>query len=163
MSGQGTGTRTSALFHLRDYRTSDFDRLCQIDQQCFPPAIACAARELGETVSEPGAFTLVAESEDGETAGFVIASKPVQESGHIITLDVLPQFRRRGIGTQLMKATEERLRSLDATRIVLETPMASGPAQSLYRKLGFSRVGFVKGYYQDGTDAWLMEKRFDSQ
>ncbi len=58
-----------------------------------------------------------------------------------------------------MRAAESRLEALAVERIVLETPMASGGAQALYRKLGFARVGYVKSYYPDGTDAWLMEKR----
>jgi ribosomal-protein-alanine N-acetyltransferase len=150
---------TSAPFRLRDYQDSDFKRLCEIDQECFPPAIACAARELQEMVNDATAFAIVAESEQGEVAGFIIASKPVEKSGHIVTLDVVPAFRRQGAGELLLQKVEERLRTIDVERIVLETPMASGGAQALYRKLGFARVGFIKGYYRDGTDAWLMEKQ----
>ncbi len=162
MSAQGTKTKTSAPFQLRDYRSSDFERLCEIDRECFPPAIACAARELDDAVKEPNSFAIVAEAETGDVAGFIIASKPGGNTGHIVTLDVLPEFRRRGLGEQLLRAAEERLQALSADKIVLETPMASGGAQALYRKRGFARVGYVKGYYPDGTDAWLMEKRPES-
>lgn len=158
MKAQGTKMETSAPFRLRDYQDSDFTRLCEIDQECFPPAIACAAKELQEMVNDANTFAIVAESEDGQVAGFVIASKPGEKSGHIVTLDVVPPFRRQGAGEMLLQKAEERLRTNDVERIVLETPMASGGAQALYKKLGFARVGFVKGYYRDGTDAWLMEK-----
>jgi ribosomal-protein-alanine N-acetyltransferase len=159
MSAQGTKTQTSAPFQLRDYRPSDFERLCEIDRQCFPPAIACAARELDEAVKEPTSFAIIAEADAGTVAGFIIASKPRDSTGHIVTLDVLPEFRRRGLGEKLLRAAEDRLVALKVDKIVLETPMASGGAQALYRKLGFVRVGYVKGYYSDGTDAWLMEKQ----
>jgi ribosomal-protein-alanine N-acetyltransferase len=159
MSAQGTKMQTSAPFQLRDYRPSDFERLCEIDRQCFPPAIACAARELDETAREPSSFAIIGEADGGAVAGFIIASMPRGNTGHIVTLDVVPEFRRQGLGEKLLRAAEDRLLALKVDRIVLETPMASGGAQALYRKLGFVRVGYVKGYYSDGTDAWLMEKQ----
>jgi ribosomal-protein-alanine N-acetyltransferase len=114
-------------------------------------------------VSGANTFAIVAEADDGQVAGFVIAAKPAEKSGHIVTLDVLPPFRRQGAGEMLLQRAEERLRTIDVERIVLETPMASGGAQALYKKLGFARVGFVKGYYRDGTDAWLMEKQLTGE
>jgi ribosomal-protein-alanine N-acetyltransferase len=158
MSAQGTKAQASVPFPLRDYQPSDFERLCEIDRECFPPAIACAAKELDEAAKDPSSFAIIAEADAGTVAGFIIASKPRGNTGHIVTLDVLPDFRRRGLGQQLLRAAETRLLALEVEKIVLETPMASGGAQALYRKLGFVRVGYVKGYYPDGTDAWLMEK-----
>ena len=76
----------------------------------FPAGIAvlhaAAARlHAGGGVGEPGE-----ESEnDSGAVGFIVAE--AGRAGHIITIDVLDEFRRSGLGSQLMAAAEDRLRS----------------------------------------------------
>ena len=149
---------TAEAFQLRDYHSSDLTRLSEIDRECFPPEIACAAAQLRAMMREERGFAIVAEVEDEGVVGFVIASKIEPKLGHIVSLDVLPRFRRQGIGTSLMSAAGGRLAALGAETLRLETPESSQGAQQLYRKLGLSRVGFIEGYYSDGAGGWVMEK-----
>ena len=148
----------SESFRLRDYRVSDLQRLSEIDGECFPPEIACAADQLRVMMRGGAGFAVVAEIEHEGIVGFVVASRLESGQGHIITLDVLSRFRRQGIGTSLMRAAEERLAGQGAETLRLETPEFSRGAQELYRKLGFRRVGFIERYYSNGWGGWVMEK-----
>lgn len=52
--------------------------------------------------------------------------------------------RRRGLGAALMRAVEDAARAAGKTLLVLDT--ASGDAERLYERLGWTRVGPVPGY-----------------
>ena len=56
-------------FRTRDFRRADFETLWRIDQACFDPQLAYSRLELAFYMRRPGAFTLVAEAEDGEVSG----------------------------------------------------------------------------------------------
>jgi ribosomal protein S18 acetylase RimI-like enzyme len=151
-----TAARTEA-FLLRDYSAQDLEQFCALDRQCFPEKIAYPPETMRETIEQKGAFSIVAEDESGKVAAFVVAGRTSPRIGHIATIDVSSRFRRRGLGTRLMRAAEARLASLGVRKIRLETATGN-PARRLFAKLGYQRVGKIEGYYPDGTDAWVMEK-----
>ncbi len=79
--------------------------------------------------------------------------------GHIISIAVLPEYRRRGIGTALMKAAMDALRKVYGCReVYLEVRVSNMPAIKLYEKLGFRKVKVIPMYYLDGEDAYLMAR-----
>src|SRR6202021_1354830 len=98
-------------FTLRDYSPSDFERLYEINQACYPRGIAYSRRMLRWYLGERGAFCIVAEA-TGEAEppiiGFLIADHR-GEDGYIVTIDVLAEQRRSGVGTALLQETERRL------------------------------------------------------
>ncbi len=51
-------------FILRDYRASDFERLWQIDQLCFPQGISYTQMELSGFIAGRNSITLVAEFDE---------------------------------------------------------------------------------------------------
>ncbi|MEA3349387.1 MAG: GNAT family N-acetyltransferase [Chloroflexota bacterium] len=78
-----------------------------------------------------------------------------QDLAWIATLGVLPAYRRRGIGSMLLQACEN---ALDISQIRLSVRAKNLPALSLYRLHGYQRVGLWPDYYDDGTDAIVLEK-----
>ncbi len=151
-------------FTIRDYRAADFDRLWQIDQVCFPPGIAYSQMELTGFILRRNAITLVGEFQNAEPeeriAGFVVAHPVRRKYGRILTLDILPQARRSGLATQLMNASEDRLRALGCGEVYLETAVDNEPALRLYRKLGYEVLRTLPEYYSShGLDAFQMGKR----
>lgn len=152
-------------FTLRDFRDSDFDRLHEIDQGCFPPGIAYTRRELSYYMTLRGAFTLVAEtnSTNPEIAGFIVGQKHPRGMGHIVTIDAVSKFRRHGLGTLLMTTVEERLRAGGCDAIILETAVDNMPAIKFYKKLGYFVLKTLPRYYQNRMDAFLMVKRLPPQ
>ena len=57
---------------------------------------------------------------------------------------VLRSARQRGVGAALMDAAERAAREAGKTLLVLDT--ASGEAERLYERMGWTRVGVIPGY-----------------
>lgn len=146
-----------ALVHLREYRARDFARLCELDRMCFPEGIAYTPEEIALGLAQPGALALLAEAENRVVA-FVLATQHRRALGHIVTIDVHPEFRRQGIGQRLMDLAEQRLKQQGALRVILEASTQNEPAFAFYRQRGYVQKHLLQDYYRDGTDAYLMEK-----
>ncbi len=97
---------------LRNFEPGDFDTLHEIDQACYEPEVAYSQRELRAYLRFSGSDCLVAEAEATaqadvapapakRIAGFCISARR-DESGYIVTIDVLPDFRRHHVGSMLL-------------------------------------------------------------
>jgi ribosomal protein S18 acetylase RimI-like enzyme len=142
---------------LRDYRAEDFAALCEIDRLCFPPGIAYSPEEIAMAVEQPAMIVVVAE-DAGKVAGFVVADPVGRRRGHVITIDVLAQYRQSGLGTRLMEETHRRLLATGTRHVILETAVDNTAAIRFYEKLGYTTVRRLKGYYHGRLDAWQMAK-----
>ena len=140
---------------LRDYRPEDFERICEIDRLCFPPGIAYTAGDIAVALEERDIIALVG-GEEERVAGFVLARKDRRNHGRIITIDVLPEFRRAGLATRLMTEAHQRLKEAGAKRVRLETSVENAPAIAFYQKFGYRTLRRLKGYYLGKIDAYLM-------
>ena len=128
-----------------------------MDQECFPPGIAYSKPELKEYVSHRKSFTLVAsDAETGTVAGFIVAHQAA--TGHVITIDVMAEARRAGVGSLLLQAAEDRLRAGGAEAVGLETAVDNIAALSFYKRHGYSVVRTWPRYYSNGVDALVMKK-----
>jgi len=78
--------------------------------------------------------------------------------GHVITIDVLPEARRSGLGSRLMAAAEERLRALGCSVVFLETAVDNAAALAFYKRHGYSIVHTIPRYYLDSVDALVLVK-----
>jgi len=108
-----------------------------------------------------GAFTLLAQAEapaGEQIIGFITAESTRGKVGHVITIDVLPDSRRTGLGSRLLLAAEERLRFSGCSRVYLETAVDNLPAIAFYKRHGYDVIKTVPRYYSNGVDAFVMEK-----
>ncbi|MBI4286373.1 MAG: ribosomal protein S18-alanine N-acetyltransferase [Chloroflexi bacterium] len=81
------------------------------------------------------------------------------DEAHITNIAVRQEYRRQGIGEQLLMVIFDLARELKARLLTLEVRVSNTVAQNLYEKFGFARVGLRKGYYTDRfgrEDAVLM-------
>lgn len=144
---------------IRDYRPADFESICAIDRLCFSESIAYTPAEMAFGLAQTGAVAFVAE-QGGRIVGFVLASLGRRSLGHIITIDILPEHRSKGLGKRLMQLAEEALIRSGATRIMLEVDVHNDAGLRFYGALGYSEVRLLRNYYSNGSDAHLMEKLF---
>ena len=154
-------------FRVRKFEKADFDTLWRIDQACFDPQLAYSRPELAFYMRRPGSFTLVAEDVNGEAPkngsapesilGFIVAESR-RKTGHIITIDVIAEARRAGVGSALLDAAEEQLLREGAVVVALETPVDNAAAIRFYKQKGYFVEKTVAGYYSNHLDALLMTK-----
>lgn len=142
---------------IRDAVAGDLRRLWEIDQICFEPGIAYSRGELRRFFELPGAECLVSE-DGGAIDGFALGYPGGRDLAHVVTLDVLPTARRRGVGRQLLEGLLERLRSAGARRPILEVDVRNVGAIAFYRRLGFRETGRIESYYGPGLDAYEMTR-----
>ncbi len=89
---------------------------------------------------------------DGFLPGFM-------KKGHIVSIAILPGYRRRGIGTELMRRALESLKNVYGCReVYLEVRVSNKAAIEFYKNLGFRIDHTIRHYYKDGEDAYVMVK-----
>lgn len=77
---------------------------------------------------------------------------------HLLTLAVAPEFRRRGIGSQMIAKLVYKLSAQRRRRITLEVRESNLLAQLFFRTAGFRAVSILSAFYDDtDEDAYLME------
>lgn len=74
---------------------------------------------------------------------------------NIHDLAVLPEYRRQGVGRQLLQQVEAKGRFLGCCKLTLEVREDNHRAQGLYREVGFDNIGFTQGAVRN----WFLEKR----
>jgi ribosomal-protein-alanine N-acetyltransferase len=149
------------MIRLRSFQMRDLAALHQLDQVCFPREIAYSRAELQYFLTHPKCSCWIAEQSDDKLAGFVIferSKRHGRRAGHIVTLDIDPEERRRGLGTLLMHTAEEQVRQEGAGVLTLEVAENNPAAQQFYRSLGFVTRGRIAKYYGGMVDAEVMEK-----
>lgn len=143
--------------HIRPYHDADFNALYRLDQACYPPGIAYSRYALRAFLAEPTAQAFVAE-EEGTAVGFVLVERRGREWGHVTTLDVHPDHRRRGLGTALLARAEQWLAARGIERVRLETAVDNEAAIAFWHQSGYRQRRIVPRYYLDRIDAYVMEK-----
>jgi ribosomal-protein-alanine N-acetyltransferase len=94
----------------------------------------------------------------GTPAGFVLALM-LGEEAEIVSLGVVPAYRRCGMGSALMDAICGEARSQGAEGVVLEVARDNEAACALYVARGFTVVGCRRNYYRRAeglVDALIM-------
>ncbi|MDW8084222.1 MAG: ribosomal protein S18-alanine N-acetyltransferase [Candidatus Caldarchaeum sp.] len=81
----------------------------------------------------------------------------IRRAGHIVSVAVLPQHRRKGVGEELVRRAVQALANeYGCEEAYLEVRVSNEPAVSLYRKVGFVVREIQRRYYADGEDAYVM-------
>jgi [ribosomal protein S18]-alanine N-acetyltransferase len=140
---------------IRSMTQSDLDAVLVIEQTCFPRAWSRASF-LAELASERSTSVVV--ELQGQVAGYLCLTVLLDEA-EILDVAVDPTMQRSGIGRLLLQwACAEAVRQ-GATVLRLEVRATSLPAIALYQQFGFVKSGLRKAYYENSTDALLMDKQ----
>lgn len=132
----------------------DLGQLRRVEKACFPKD-AWPLLDLMAVLTFPEVVRLKAVI-DGHMVGFIAGDpRRSEEMAWIATLGVLPEYRRQGIARALLEECEQRLH---ISRLRLCVRMENYGAIQLYEKEGYDRVSVWPKYYNDGSDALVMEK-----
>jgi ribosomal-protein-alanine N-acetyltransferase len=151
-------TAIASEFRFREYRPADLESLWRLDQRCFTPEIAYSRRELEYYLRNRTKICIVAEAAE-KLAGFILGHRDARGFGHIVTIDVDADFRRSGLGSQLIARLEDRFRAAGCGNAVLEVAVDNRAALDFYKKHGYTTMKTLPRYYPGGLDGLLMGKR----
>jgi ribosomal protein S18 acetylase RimI-like enzyme len=154
----GPGVRRAAAVRVREAVAADEEVLAQLRLQAeerharlLPDYFRVPRGERAATVAGSGAAVLVAVV--GSAVRGYVALKMVdtprdptvtpRRRAHVETVVVDGEHRGRGIGTALMRAAGEWARRRGGTELVLTVWSDNGPAEALYRRLGYQPIARI--------------------
>ncbi|MFC4351946.1 GNAT family N-acetyltransferase [Fodinicurvata halophila] len=160
-SAEGKGSPHS----IRAGTERDIAPLAQAHRLCFPED-PWDRTTLDALFRLSGYFLRLAENARAEPeappAGFCLARTAADEA-EVITLGVLPQSRRMGLGLTLLADVCAQARALGARQLFLEVAEDNHSALALYRSGEFVVTARRPAYYDRGrrtpVDALVMERR----
>jgi [ribosomal protein S18]-alanine N-acetyltransferase len=153
-------------FNLRKFKPDDLQSVMQINRVCLPENYTdMFFIDLHERFPE----TFIVAEEKESLVGYIMCRIEVGLSnmglgglirkGHVVSLAVMPDARRKGVAAALLRAAMEGMNYYKAKQIYLEVRVTNGGAVSLYKKLGLEVSRTISGYYSDGEDAYVMTKK----
>ena len=146
--------------HYRLYHPDDFARLYSIEEICFQPPIRFSRPYLRGIIERSSSITWVAE-ENGREVGFSVVNCSDEDIGvmaYIQTIEVTPEYRRHGIGLELLRRMESSARERGASVIWLHVDTTNEAAIGLYKAHGFRHQGRQAHYYARGRAADVYMK-----
>lgn len=139
---------------IREFKRPDIKRVLEIETSCFndpyPPSILIDIYNLG-------AGFLVAQ-QDNMVVGYIIFWIRYEDEGHIISLAVDKEYRRKNIGSQLVDYAIDIFNKCNVREIKLEVRVGNRGAREFYKECSFEEKEVLKNYYEDGEDAVMMRK-----
>jgi ribosomal-protein-alanine N-acetyltransferase len=141
--------------NLRKARPADLSALCAIENS-WATTPQWSRRQFESELGSERSLLLVAE-ENNCLLGYACAWK-VSPELHILNIAVHPQHVRRGIGCFLLQGLLQEAKVCGCLLAQLELSENNQPAKRLYESQGFHVVGKRPKYYNDSSDALLMDK-----
>jgi ribosomal-protein-alanine N-acetyltransferase len=151
----------------REFTIKDLDQVITINKKCLPENYPSGFFiDIYERF--PKSFLVSEIVKSKEVIGYIMGRIErglsnygfrLTKKGHIVSVAVLHEYRKNGVGYDLVSKSLEAMRDYGAAEIVLEVRESNIAAIALYKKLTFENSKTLKGYYSDGEDAYLMSKR----
>jgi len=148
-------------YDIRPLTISQLDECWRLDQRCFVDGEAYSRDTFEYLLTSPESVAYRAVTPDGQMVGFIVGLVEPQHTGHITTLGVAPEHRRRRIAERMLMRVEESFRRRQARTIRLEVRSVNSGAQNLYRSLGYTVTQRLPRYYSNGGDGLLMIKSIE--
>uniref|UniRef100_K3XAQ2 N-acetyltransferase domain-containing protein n=1 Tax=Globisporangium ultimum (strain ATCC 200006 / CBS 805.95 / DAOM BR144) TaxID=431595 RepID=K3XAQ2_GLOUD len=152
-------TNRSAIT-IRQFRDEDLPSVIEIFADGFPPATSDEEKQMvakyvqssiesdlgniaGAYITSGGNFwvaTLVDEADDKEkVVGMVALEKKLDGDGELRRMSVKKEFRRYGVGKQLVEHLEQWAKQNGYTSVSLATGEVVKVAQAFYKRMGFEQ------------------------
>ena len=104
-------------------------------------------------------FFTVAVDSDNQIIGYAAVMVPAPGiEADVLTVGVLPEHRKSGIGTAFMEQLENWASDKESNAMMLEVGVDNAGAIALYQSLGYSKISVRQNYYGAGLDALVMRK-----
>ncbi|MGO9340309.1 MAG: GNAT family N-acetyltransferase [Terracidiphilus sp.] len=145
----------------RLYEPDDFAALYAIEEVCFKPPHRFSRSYMRQLIRQPDAKTWIAE-DGGRMFGFGLVEWERDGAGvvaYVQTLEVLPDVRGQGVGSELLRRMESSAFDAGAEAIWLHVDEENAGAIRVYERHGFQLGGREEGYYGRGRAALIYANR----
>ena len=134
------------------------DALMPFEREMFGTEAWSADGYRAELADTRHRYYLAAVDENESLLGWA-GVRVVGDTAEILTVGVVPQARRQGIGGRLLAMLVDEATRRGAVEAFLEVRVDNTAAQQLYEQARFVRVGIRRGYYAEGrVDAVVMRR-----
>ncbi len=140
---------------IRPIRPDDISSIISIENESFRDPYP---HDVLTFLYERYGDTFIVADQGGMILGYITGITSWRE-GHIISLAIVPSWRRKGIAMQLVEELCRIFKEKGKKRVKLEARISNTAAINLYGKFGFERQKVIKNYYDNGEDAIMMKKR----
>ncbi len=142
---------------IRSMRKEDISQVNQIEKLSFPSPWSCGIFS-SELDRKNFTFYYVMDYQD-KIIAYTGYWKLANEA-HLVNLAVYPAFRRKGLGSKLLKYVLEKTQNQGLDTITLEVRRFNLTAQKFYERFDFKKVAIRPGYYvETGEDALVYWKK----
>ena len=145
-------------YDVRPLTVAQLDECWRLDQRCFIDGEAYSRETFEYLLTSPDSVSYRAVTPDGTMVGFIVGIVEPDATGHVTTLGVAPEHRRRRIAERMLLKVEDGFRRRGVRIARLEVRSVNTGAQDLYRKLGYAVTQRLPRYYSNGGDGLLMIK-----
>lgn len=130
----------------------------KLNLRCFRTGENYTKFTFNYLLNEPNCLSYRIVTAKGEMVGFVFVIVNQDGTGHVTTIGVTPEHRRRGLALKLLEHAEQALQKRGASIVMLEVRVSNRAAQDLYRERNYKTVQRLAKYYNNGEDGFLMIK-----
>ncbi len=142
----------------------NIEELLKIERECFR-AEAYTRQQILRLLESSDALALLIRV-DGDASGFIIALLETQGKhrlGHVVTIDVAVKYRRKGLGSFLLREMENLLSERGVEAVYLEVRVDNQAALELYKKQGYVKAELLESYYSVRMHGLRLVKRLQSR
>lgn len=144
-----------SVVEIRRLREDEFMKFMDILYRIFPDrANPNLFLELYEAF--PDGFIVAIDN--SKFVGFAVGIVTYNRKGKILLIGVDKNFRKRGIGSELLKRLVLMFSVKGINEIELEVRVSNRDAIRFYERRGFRKRERINGYYEDGEDAYIMSR-----
>ncbi len=145
------------VYEIHPLTEKQLKEVMRLNLRCFKKGENYNKHTFSFLLNEPATLSYRVTTPNEEIAGFIFVMTS-KGTGHITTIGVAPEHRRRGLAQKMLLYAEEALRKRDIATVSLEVRVSNIAAQSLYRSLNYTIVQRLNNYYNNGEDGFLMVK-----
>lgn len=145
-------------YAIRPLTDKNLKEVLKLNLRCFKAGENYTKYTFAHLLSIPNCISYRAVTPGDRMVGFIFLTVSESGLGHITTIGVAPEHRRRGLANRLLEHGETALKKRRISTMSLEVRVSNKAAQNLYHEIGFSIVQRLKNYYKNGEDGFLMVK-----
>jgi [ribosomal protein S18]-alanine N-acetyltransferase len=145
-------------YAIRPLTVTQIAEVVKLNARCFKSGENYSKGTFNFLLTQPQTLAYRVVTPTEKMVGFIVVTVGEDRIGHLATIGVSPEHRRRGIAEKMLFHTENSLKKRQISMISLEVRVSNITAQSLYRELGYFVTQRKDEYYTNGEDGFMMIK-----